>query len=125
MEVFHIWRGTKGFVSLYNYALRFRYMITEEAKKRIKILTFWERYGDEAVKEAFGVSRRTLFRWQQALKQCHGKLEALNIKSCAPQRRRRRHTPPVLEKQIITLRIEHPRLGIHNQYPPSVEYSMI
>ena len=86
-------------------------MVTEEAKKRIKILTFWERYGGEATKEAFGVSLRTLFRWQQSLKQCRGKLEALNIKSRAPQRRRMRHAPPALEKQIIALRIEHPRLG--------------
>jgi len=58
MEVFHIYRGTKGFVSFYNFALRYRYMITDKALKKAKILAFWEKHGLETTREAFSVKRR-------------------------------------------------------------------
>ncbi len=37
-------RGTKGFVVAWERAVRFRYMITEHAKRRTRILAFWEEY---------------------------------------------------------------------------------
>jgi hypothetical protein len=51
-------------------------MITEQAKERCRILAFWEKYGDQATKEAFKVSRPTLFRWQSAIRKEGGKLES-------------------------------------------------
>lgn len=111
MAYFNKFRGTKGFITLWERMIRFRYMITEKAKQRTKILAFWERFGDEAVKEAFGVSRRTLFRWQKSLDNSLGKLEGLNPKSTAPNNRRKRHVPEEIEKRIIELRTLHPRLG--------------
>ena len=42
--------GTKGFVSTYNEALRFRDMITLEAQRRARILTFWRTHGLAATK---------------------------------------------------------------------------
>ena len=50
----------------------------------------WEKHGNEATKEAFGVSRPTLYRWQKELKDGHGKLESLSKKSTAPKTKRRR-----------------------------------
>src|SRR3989338_8638674 len=94
MRQFNKFRGTKGFISLWEQMIRFRYMITEQAKKRCRILAFWERHGDMATKEAFIVSRRTLYRWQTSLVQKGGKLEGLNPKSTAPQSRRKRLIPP-------------------------------
>ena len=78
MHQFNKTRGTKGWITLYNRVLRFRYMITEEAKQRTRILAFWEKYGDTATKEAFNTSRATLFRWQKELRLGRGKLEAPN-----------------------------------------------
>lgn len=75
MRIFNKFKGTRGFLSLYERVLRFRYMITEQAKERCRILAFWERHGDEATQEAFKVSRRTLFRWQKKLNDSLGKLE--------------------------------------------------
>jgi len=91
--------------------VRFRYMITEKAKERTRILAFWEKHGAEATEEAFGVSCRTLYRWQKKLQESGGKLEGLNAGSTAPNHRRKRVVPEGLVGQIITLRKNHPRLG--------------
>ena len=91
--------------------IRFRYMITEEAKQRTRILAFWEKHGLAATKEAFSVSRATLFRWQKALKQQGGKLEALNKTSTAPNRRRKRETPETVKNFILKERTFDPQLS--------------
>lgn len=111
MRIFNKFKGTKGFVSMWERVIRFRYMITEEAKKRTKILAFWEQYGLDATREAFGVSRPTLFRWQKALKANLGKLEALNKKSTAPRNRRRRTIPDKVRDFIVSERKFDPQLS--------------
>ena len=68
MAYFNKFRGTKGFITIWERVLRFRYMITEQAKQRTRILAFWEKHGTEATEEAFKVKRRTLFNWQKKLK---------------------------------------------------------
>jgi hypothetical protein len=51
MEFFnHIhckYAGIKGFVTVYNHAVRCRYMIKEEAKHRTKVLCFWDKHGKD------------------------------------------------------------------------------
>jgi putative transposase len=111
MAFFNKFKGTKGFKSTWERVIRFRYMITEEAKRRCRILTFWEKYGTEAVKEAFGISRPTLFRWQKELKAGLGKLEALNKRSTAPKTRRKRTIPEAVESFILQERANNPRLS--------------
>lgn len=97
MRFFNKLRGTKGFITTWERVIRFRYMITEEAKERCRILAFWEKHGDLATIEAFKVSRPTLFRWQKSLKENKGKLEGLNKKSTAPNNRRVRQIPEGVE----------------------------
>lgn len=104
-------RGTKGFVVAWERLIRFRYMITEKAKERMRILAFWEKYGDSATKEAFGISRPTLYRWQKALYEGCGKLESLNPRSTAPKRKRRRTIPETVSAFIIKERTYDPYLG--------------
>jgi putative transposase len=111
MRIFNKFRGTKGFISNWQRLLRFRYMISEKAKERCRLLAFWERHGTEATREAFNVSGRTLFRWQRALKKDLGKLESLNPMKTTPRKRRVRETSPGVLKCIVTLRLKHPRLG--------------
>jgi len=96
---------------MWERVIRFRYMITEEAKERCRILAFWEKHGDEATKEAFSISSRTLFRWQKVLKQNKGKLEALNKTSTAPKRRRRRQIPETVRNFIVNERKFDPQLS--------------
>jgi len=61
MRIKSNYKGVKGFVSTYNRAVKYRYMITKEATRRLKILTHWEKYGIDSTIDAFSVSRRTLF----------------------------------------------------------------
>lgn len=102
--------GTRGFVSAYDEALRFRDMITPQAQERARILTFWQTHGDAAAREAFTVSRATLFRWQHLLKAGGGKLEALVPQSTAPKHRRTRIIPDAV-KALITAERKRERIG--------------
>ena len=40
--------GIKGFLTVYNDAIRYQYMITEKAEYKAKALAFWEKHGFEA-----------------------------------------------------------------------------
>ena len=111
MRQFNKFKGTKGFITMWERVIRFRYMITEQAKQRCRILAFWDKYGDTATKEAFNVSRPTLFRWQKAIKEGKGKLEYLNPKSRAPKGRRKRVVPETIKDFIIKERKFDPHLS--------------
>jgi putative transposase len=111
MRQFNKFRGTKGFITMWERVIRFRYMITEEAKERCRILAFWEKHGDGATMEAFQVSRRTLFRWQKKLNQTMGKLEGLNKGSRAPKKRRKREIPEKVKNFILNERKFDPHLS--------------
>ena len=111
MAYFNKFRGTKGFISTWERVIRFRYMITEEAKERVKILAFWEKYGLEETKEAFKVSRPTLFRWQKKLEESLGKLDGLNKQSTAPKNKRKRIISEEVKSFIINERQYDPQLS--------------
>jgi len=104
MQQYNKTKGIKGIVSLYHDALRFQDMITPKAEERVRILAFWKRHGDTAVKEAFKVSRATLFRWQKILSEGGGKLESLVPKSTAPKIKRQRIIPKPVEDLILAER---------------------
>ena len=78
---------------------------------RMKVLTFYDRYGTAATLEAFSVSRSTVYLWKQKLADSHGKLSALAPGSRAPKTRRRRTTDSRISDFIVTQRTLHPRLG--------------
>ena len=101
MRQFNKFRGTKGFISGWERMIRFRDMIAKTAQERTRILTFWNKHGDVATKEAFNVSRPTLFRWQKALDEAGGRLDALNPKSTAPKTKRKRVILPQVEALIL------------------------
>ena len=115
MEFFnHIhckYAGIKGFVRIYEDALRYRYMIKEEAIKRAKILSFWQKHGLQATIDAYGVKRSTLYLWKKKLKEGKGRLESLNNGSRTPKTKRKRIVEPEVEKFIIEQRKICPRLG--------------
>ena len=104
MKIHNKTTGTRGIVSGWEEAIRFRDMITPQAEERARILTFRKTHGDAAAKAAFGVSRPTLFRWQKLLKESGGKLDALVPKSTAPKTKRKRVIPKAVEDLIIAER---------------------
>ena len=116
--------GIKGFVSLYNYALKLKHMITETSLKRMRILAFWEKHGLLATIEAFGICRRTLFNWKQQLEKGNGKLESLNNQSRAPNHKRVRLWPEAVVSEIKRLRFTYPNLGKDKIYPLLLEFCL-
>lgn len=81
------------------------------ANQRMKILKFYEEYGEEATKRAFGADRKVIYRWRKRLVEGEGKLKALIPYSTRPKRVRLSHIPPEIVNFIEKLRQEHPRLG--------------
>lgn len=117
-------RGIRGFQTLYRDALRYRYMITEQALKKARILAFWEKHGIAVTMEAFGVKRRTLFDWKRRFTAGGKKPEALNERSRAPRKRRKRLWPADIIAEVKRLRWEHPNLGKEKLYPLLLKFSM-
>ena len=91
-------------------------MVTEEAKRRARILLFWAKHGLEPTIEAFEVSRSTLFEWKKIRKEKDGRMEALNPGSKRPKRVRLRDWPHEVQGEIRRLRKEHPNLGKEKIY---------
>jgi transposase InsO family protein len=110
MQVKHIGYGIRGFYQV--AALGHLWEMTpKDAQERLQILRFWDRHGLQATRDAFGVSRRTLYRWKQALRDQGGNPAALAARSCAPKRRRTPQTDPRLVAQMRKLRSLYPNLG--------------
>jgi transposase InsO family protein len=86
-------------------------MITEKAKYRVKVLSFWEKHGLQATIDAFDHKERTLYLWKKKLKEGNGKLESLNEKSRKPHNIRKRNWSEKIINEIKRLRKEHPNLG--------------
>ena len=86
-------------------------MTPKDAQRRLEILRFFDKHGLAATCDAFGVSRRTLYRWQAALNAQGGNPAALAAKSSAPKKRRTPNTDPRLVSEIRRLRTLNPNLG--------------
>lgn len=78
---------------------------------RIKVLKFYDSYVEATTKEAFAVSRSTIFLWKQKLRDSNGRLVSLAPKSKAPNVSRRRETNELIARFIVNERTSHPRLG--------------
>jgi transposase InsO family protein len=86
-------------------------MICPTAEDRLRVLQFWERHGLDATREAFRVSRRTLFAWRAQLRTAGGQLHHLAPRSTRPHHLRRRQWPIAVIKHIRQLRLAHGNLG--------------
>ncbi len=97
---------------MWERGLRLRHMRKQaEVERRVKILGFWEVHGEEATRDAFGISRRTLYRWQATLEKTKGQIQALDPQSTAPKKRRYRKYAEGFLDRVIALRTNHPRIG--------------
>jgi len=84
---------------------------SEVAQRRMKILKFYETYGEAATQEAFGADRKLISRWRRRLREGDGKLSALIPHSTRPRRIRTSAVPLKVIGYIRDLRERHPRLG--------------
>jgi len=103
-----IW-GYRGWKKML-YSLK-GYSASEIAQKRMKIIKFYEEYGEEATREAFGADRKVIHQWRKRLKENGGRLESLVPVSTRPNRVRQSSVPVEMVGFIKELREAHPRLG--------------
>jgi transposase len=94
----------------------------EEIERRIKVMAFFDRYGATATKEAFGVSRSTIFGWKKLLRDSGGKLLSLAPGSRRPKNKRTRETHPAIVQFIKNYRIEHRGVSKETIKPELDEY---
>jgi len=92
------------------YSLR-RFIGSEVAQQRMKIIKFYEEYGERATREAFGADRKVIYRWRKRLRDNGGSLTALIPHSTRPHRVRHSNIPQELIDFIKEIRQRHPRLG--------------
>jgi hypothetical protein len=83
-------------------------MTPKDAERRLEILRFLDKHGLAATRDAFGVSRRTLYRWKATLKAQGDNPAALAAQSSAPKRRRTPNTDPRLVSEIRRRHTLHP-----------------
>ena len=83
----------------------------EVAQQRLRIMEFYDRYGEQATKEAFGADRKVVSRWRKKLLQYGGALEGLVPESTRPKRSKTMTVATEIVRFIQQLRQEHPRLG--------------
>jgi putative transposase len=108
-----IWGGLAGYArkAMNNSQDITQHQQYQTINYRIKVIKFYDSYGQSACREAFGISRSTVFLWKAKLKAGHGRLESLAPASRAPKTRRRRCTSSLITDFIVQQREEHPRLG--------------
>ena len=117
MRVIRLSYGIRGFVKLARYGLKWLYMLTDKAKYKAKILSFWTHHGLAATIDAFPVKRSTLFLWKQKVKQNNGNFESLNELTKAPKMKRKRLWSSAVIAEIRRLRLAYPNLGKEKIHP--------
>jgi putative transposase len=90
---------------------------SEVAQQRMKILKFYETYGEAATREAFGADRKLISRWRKRLRAEGGKLSALIPHSTRPRRVRTSVVSLRVIGYLRELRKDHPRLGKEKMKP--------
>ena len=87
------------------------YKRSEVAQQRMKIIKFYEEYGEKATKEAFGADRKVISRWKKRVKEGEGNLTALIPCSTRPHRVRCSNVSQKVINFIKELREKHPGIG--------------
>lgn len=88
-----------------------KFNLSEVAQERMKIISFYQQFGEKATKEAFGADRKVISRWQKRLKVSGGHLSSLSPISTRPYQVRRPVTNPKIVEFIKKQREDHPRIG--------------
>src|SRR3972149_9750064 len=85
----------KGYNRLMNYISNIAHLLEKDRAvilERLKIIEFFEEFGEEATKKAFDKGRSVIFLWKQKVKNSGGYLSALKPCSKAPKLHPKRKT---------------------------------
>ena len=106
MRLRNVFNDLNGFDRVYDYSYRINHMITKEAEKRLEIIGFFNKYGLEATKEAFNMSKTTLYRWRKIYFDNNRNIISLRINSTKPKNTRKTFINLKILKEIKRLRLE-------------------
>ena len=93
-------------------------------KERIRILEFFNEFGEMATKKAFNRSRSTIFLWKRTIKKAGGRLSSLKSFSKAPKTRSKRIACPEHADFIEHYRQIHPGVSKETIYPELMVYCL-
>jgi len=99
-----------------------RFNQSDVAQVRHDIIEFSRKHGIQATIDAYGLSRRTLFRWRKCLKDSRGRLETLLPASTKPHSTRKMLTHPKISTFIKEQRETISHLGKEKIKPLLDEY---
>ena len=122
MQTFFIYKGVRGYHRVMQMADYANHPQRGEIERRLKIMKFFDKHGDEATREAFGTARSTVYLWKKKLKDGGGKLIALAPRSRAPIRKRTRAVGREVVRFIEKYRTERPGVGKETIKPALDEF---
>ena len=97
---------------------------SELAKERMRIINFYNQYGEKATKQAFGVDRKVISRWKKRIKTSGDQLSSLVPFSTRPHQLREPNTNPKIVEFIKNQRKDYPRIGKDKIKPDLDEYCL-
>ena len=92
------------------------------AQEKLKIIRFYDQYGEAATKAAFGADRKVVSRWKKRFAASGGKLQALVPQSTRPHTIRQPETDARIVDFIRTERETHHRVGKDKLKPDVDEF---
>ena len=92
------------------YSLR-RFEDDEVAQERLKIIEFYEEFGEKPTQQAFGADRKLIHVWKKKLRYGDNQLQSLIPESTRPIRTRSMKTDQRIIEFIRDKRQKHPRIG--------------
>lgn len=93
---------------------------------RLKIIEFFEEFGDIATKKAFGKGRSVIYLWKQKINSSHGYLSSLKPESKAPKTLREKRKVNELHRDFVfNYREVHPGVSKETIYPELKEYCLM
>ena len=104
-----------------HYSLK-RFKESDVAQERFRIMEFYDRYGEGATKEAFGVDRKLVCVWRKKLREGGNQLDALVPESTNPIRTRKMTADCRIIAFIKAMRQKHPRIGKQKLKPLLDDY---
>lgn len=122
MRTHFLWWKVSGYTRLMNQIGFLNHPLKEVIVFRMRCIVFFKKYGAAATKEAFRVSRSTVYLWQQKLLASDGKLVSLAPASRVPHKRRCRVTDPRVVLFIQAYRSKHPGVSKETIKPPLDEH---
>jgi putative transposase len=100
------------------------FSLSDEAKFRLEVIEHFNKFGLASTRQAYKVSRATVFRWRKKLKDSQGKLSELIPKRKTPINKRTMETDPQIISFIKSQREAHYRLGKRKIKPLLDQYCL-